>query len=398
MLLEAVPTIWGKSQTSELCKLYLELCKHTKVPGARAQALRNLAQLLDDHIYQDKLQDLPAPEEFEPFQRIILDSINQVLANAVILASGPIMAIQALPHNGQLSFFMFEQRLRAWGKTVADALHESNTFDMRMAAAMAIRSFAAAVRSAAANDAAYLPFLLALYNTLVDDDDEIRDVGAAATALVTSSDPHARSSQPLVAVDAADALLSWLRERFGHTHEFRAYVACRLVGDPLIALDIGVQDLTAWASPNQQLARALEVDESLFAVEEQNLFIDQVRETERWADVFRALPRDYDQTEGDDGVAGKVLIMDSSLDALKAWVERALEALAAQFGQDDGPLGWASRADAFALCHRVIICGKIMAELLGEEDTVIASSLARLKDIGKASRLHGLLLSALDRV
>lgn len=398
MLLEAIPTIWGKSQSSELCKLYLELCEHTKVPEARAQALTNLASLLDDYISQGKLQDLPSPEELESIQQSVLDSINPALAHAVLLASGSVMAILTLPHNGQLSFFMFEQRLRAWGKAVADALHDSNTFDIRMAAAMAIRSFAAAVRSTAGNDAAYLPFLLALYNTLIDDDDEIRDVGAAATALITSSDPHVLSPQPLVAVDAADALLSWLRERFGHTNEFRAYVACRLVGDPIVTLDIGVQDLTAWASPKQQFAEALAVDESLFAVEEQNLFIDEVRETQRWAGVFTALPRDYDQTEGDEGVAGKVLIMDSSLDALKGWVEKALEVLAVQVGQDDGPLGWASMADAFALCHRVLVCGQVMAELLGEEGTVIASSLARVKDIGQKSRLHGLLLSSLDRV
>lgn len=393
MLLEAVPTIWGKSQAYELCKLYLDLCKHTKVPEARAQALTNLAELLDDHISQGKLQDVPSPEELETFQQSLLDSINPTLANAVLLASGPVMAIQTLPHNGQLSFFMFEQRLRAWGKTVADALHDSNTFDMRMAAASAIRSFAAAVRSAAGGDAAYLPVLLALYNTLIDDDDEIRDVGAVATALVTSSDPR---PQPLVAVDAADALLTWLRERFGHTNEFRAYVACRLVGDPLIALDIGVQDLNAWTAPEKLFAEALEVDESLFAVEEQNLFIDEVRETQRWADVFNALPRDYDQTEGDGGVAGKVLIMDSSLDALKRWVEKALDALVAQIGHDDGPLGWASNADAFALCHRVLVCGTVMAELLGEEGAGISDALARVKDNGQASRLHGLLFSTLD--
>ncbi|KAK7711354.1 hypothetical protein SLS64_005377 [Diaporthe eres] len=398
MLLEAIPMIWGKSQTPELSKLYLEICEHTKVPEARAQGLTNLTGLLDDHIFQGKMKDLPAPEEFESFQRSTLDSINPALANAVLLASGPVVAIQIIPHIGQLSFFMFEQRLRAWGKAIADALDDSNTFDMRMAAAMAIRSFAAAVRSAAGNDAAYLPFLLALYNTLVDDDDEIRDVGASATAFITSPDPHVLSPQPLVAVDAADTLLSWLQERFGHTNEFRAYVACRLVGDPIIALDIGVQDLTAWASPEQQFAEALEVDESLFAVEEQNLFIDEVRETQRWADVFTGLPRDYDQTEGDDGVAGKVLIMDSSLDALKGWVEKALEVLAVQVGQDDGPLGWASMADAFALCHRVLVCGQVMADLLGEEGSVIASSLARIKDIGQRSRLHGLLLSSLDRV
>ncbi|KAJ0118339.1 hypothetical protein J7T55_009122 [Diaporthe amygdali] len=397
MLLEVIPTIWGKARVTELCTLYLDTCKHTKEPEARAIALTNLAVLFDDHITQGKLQELPKPEELESFQQSILDTINPALANAVLLASGSVMGIQTLPHNGQLSFFMFEQRLRAWGKAVADALHDSNTFDMRMAAAKSIKSFAAAVRSAAGSDAAYLPFLLALYNTLVDDDDEIRDVGALATALVTSPGSRAQP-QPLVAVDAADALLSWIQRHFGQTNEFKAYVACRLVGDPLIALDIGVQDLSAWTSPEQLFAQALEVDESLFAVEEQNLFIDEVRETERWAEVFRALPRDFDEIEGSDGAARKMLIMDSSLTALKGWVEKALEALAVQAGQDDGPLGWASTADAFALCHRVLVCGKVMVELLGEESGAIDSSMAKVKDIGQTSRLHGLLLSTLDQV
>lgn len=396
MLVEAVPMIWGKSEVAELCTLYLDICKHTKQPEARALALTNLTSLLDGHISQGNLHDLPGPEEFEPFQQSILGSINPTLANAVLAASGPVMAIQTLPHNGQMSFFMLEQRLRAWGKAVADAVHDSNTFDMRMAAAKAIKSFASAVRSAAGSDAAYLPFLLATYNTLIDDDDEIRDVGALAAAFLTSPDARAHP-QPLVAVDAADALISWIQRHFGHTNEFRAYVACRLVGDPLIALDIGVQDLSAWASPGQLFARALEVDESLFAVEEQNLFIDEVRETQRWAGVFRSVPRDFDEVDGDGGAARKVLVMDSSLTALKGWVEEALEALAVQAGLDDGPLGWASGADAFALCHRVIVCGKVMADLLGEEGASITSSLARVKDVGQASRLHGLLLLALDQ-
>ncbi|KAI3394073.1 hypothetical protein diail_3249 [Diaporthe ilicicola] len=395
MLLEAVPTIWGKAEVAELCALYLEVCKYTNQPEARVLALANLTSLLDDHISQGNLQDLPGPEKFESFQQSMMDSINPALANAVLLASGPVMAIQTLPHCGQMSFFMFEQRLRAWGKTVADALHDSNTFDMRMAAAKAIKSFAFAVRSAAGSDAAYLPFLLAAYDALVDDDDEIRDVGALAAALLTSPEAH---PQPLVAVDAAESMLSWMQRHFGHTNEFKAYVACRLVGDPLVTLDIGVQDLSAWASPEQLFAQALEVDESLFAVEEQNLFIDEVRETQRWAGVFRGLPHDFDEMEEDDGgAARKVLVKDNSLTSLKGWVERALECLAVQAGMDDGPLGWASRPDAFALCHRVLVCGKVMAELLGEEGVSIRSALTRVKEIGQASRLHGLLLLTMDQ-
>lgn len=396
-LLEAIPAMWGEEQVPELCLLYLEVCKFSKVPEARAAALTNLAELMDEYITKGQINDLPSPEDMDPFQLFLHDTINPTLANAIILASGPIVAAQALKHNGQMSFFLFEQKLRSWGKAMADALRDSNTFDMRMAAARSLLSFAAALRAGGAGaDAAYLPFLLALYGALTDDDDEVRDVAAAAAAFVTSGGAQGRP-QPLVAVDTADALLAWARGRFGRTNEFRAYASCRLVGDPLVAVDIGVQDLSAWAGPEEQFAGALTVDEALFAVEEQNLFIDEVRETNRWAGIFRGMEWDFDEVEGPDGAVKKTLIMDSSLTALKGWAENALEVLVAQVAQDDGPLGWASRADAFALCHRVLVCGKVVAELLGEEDqgATIVGLLSKVGEVGRGSRLHGLLLSTL---
>lgn len=424
-LLEAVPAIWGDERAPELCLLYLDVCKLSKVPEARAAALTNLAVLMDEYITKGQIKELQSPEAMDPFQLFLQDSINPTLANAIILASGPIMAAQALQHNGQMSFFLFEQKLRSWGKAMADALHDSNTFDMRMAAARSLKSFATALRAAAGTDAAYLPFLLALYNTLTDDDDEIRDVGATAAAFVTATaataaadgsdegqhNHHHHHPQPLVAVDAADVLLAWTQERLGRTNEFRAYAACRLVGDPLVAIDIGVQDLSAWAPPGQQFAGALAVDESLFAVEEQNLFIDEVRETDRWAGVFRAIEWDLDgpveeaEAEAEEKQGGSappvgrtLVVMDSTLTALKGWVEEALGSLAEQVGEDDGPLGWASRADAFALCYRVLVCGKVLAGLLGEEGegATIAGLLSRVGDVGRGSRLHGLLLSTLE--
>ncbi|KAK7742126.1 hypothetical protein SLS53_004712 [Cytospora paraplurivora] len=400
-LLEALPSIWGDKQASELCLLYLEVCKHSTVPEARAAALTNLATLMDEHITAGKIDDLPSPEDTDPLFQLFLrgSTINPALANAAVLASGPIMAAQALRHTSQPSFLLIEQKLRSWGRAVAGALRDGNTFDTRMAAAASLRSFAAAVGGGAAGaDAAYLPCLLALYGALLDDDDEVRDVGASAVALVTAP-PGCAAPQPLVAVDAADALLSWARRRFGRTNEFRAYTACRVVGDPLVAVDIGVQDLSAWPRPREQFAAALAVDESLFAVEEQNLFIDEVRETERWAGVFRATEWDYDEVFGEDGsVIGRTLFMDSSLEALKGWVEEALGVLVGLVGEDDGPLGWASRADAFALCHRVLVCGRVLSEVLGEEGegATIAGLLARVGELGRASRLHGLLLSTLD--
>lgn len=395
-LLEATPAIWGNAQISDLCGLYLEICQYTNVPEARAVALTNLAELMGACIAENRMQDLPSPQSLDSLDQSLADSISPTLANAILVASGPILAIHALKHNGQMSFFTFEQRLRAWGKATADALHDSNTFDMRISAAQSLKSFATALRSAVGSDAAYIPFLLAVYTTLVDDDEEIREVGAVASASIMAEEADA-NPRPLVPVDAADALLGWTQRRFGHTNEFRAYVACRLVGDPLITIDIGVQDLAAWADPEEQFAEALEVDESLFAVEEQNLFIDEVRETERWAVLFGQLQRDFDEIEEEEGGSvRKVLVMDTSLSALKAWTEVALEVLADQVVKDDGPLGWASNPGAFALCHRVLVCGRVLSGVLGSEGQTIVSLLERIREAGQSSRLHGLLLSALN--
>lgn len=400
-LLEATPAIWGRNQVSQLCVLYLDVCQHTKNPEARAAALTNLAELMEISITSGQAHTLPSPDALDEFQHSLHDSISPALADALLLASGPVTALHTLRHHGQPSFFLFEQRLRSWGAALADALRADNALDTRLAAARSLRSLAAAVRSRAGADAAYLPLLLALYGALVDDDEDVREVAAAAAALVMSDDNNDRNSEsdiaqpqprPLVAVDAADALLSWLRARLGHTNELRAYAACRLAGSPVVAVDLGAQDLAAWTPPGAQLAAALRVDESLFAVEEQNLFVDEVREAERWAALLRGLEWEHDEVEG----GGRVLVVDGALAALTAWTEGALEGVAGLVrGADDGPLGWASGADAFALCRRVLVCGRVLAGLLGGQGGNVARLLGEIREAGRASRLHGLLLSAL---
>lgn len=418
-LLEVMPRIWIDDQIAQLCELYLDICRENVAPEAKAVALTSFADLMDSCLSKGEVLSLPSATSdtlANTFQHMQNDTINPALANAVLLASGPLVSTLALQYHRESAFWLFDHRLRAWGKMIADALHDSNTFDMRMAAARALLSFANAIRLLRAegaparqsyipgleepsfgSDASFLPFLLALYQTLIDDDEEVREMGAITAAQVMTS--GSAPAQPLVPVDAADALLSWLSTNFGQTNEFKAYVACRLVGDPLITIDIGVQELQSWSSPDTQFAEALQVDESLFAVEEQNLFIDEVRETDRWAAVFRDLPWDFDELEVD-GKMQRVLIMDSSLSELRKWTEGALRILAEQTAKhDDGPLGWASNPAAFALCHRVLVCGKVLSALVGgagggESDLV--PLLGRIKEAGGQSRLHGLLMSTLS--
>lgn len=391
-----MPSICGRYQVSELCTLYLEACQHTKNPEAQASALTNLAELMETSLADNQADALPKPETLDTFQHSLQGAINPALSNAILLASGPIMALHALRHHGQPAFFLFEQRLRSWGAALADALSTDNAFDTRHAAARALRSLSIAVRSRAAEDAAYLPLLLALYTALVDDDEDVREVAAGAAAAVLS--PHSeitsKPPRPLVAVDAADALLSWLLDGpLSRTNEFRTYVACRLAGSDVVAVDLGAQDIAAWISPAKQLAAALRVDESLFVVEEQNLFIDEVREAERWSGVLARLEWDYDELEG----GKRVLFVEGALADLKVWTERALEGVVEVVRRgDDGPLGWASSADAFAFCYRVLACGKALGGLLGEQGGDIVRLLGEIREAGLSSRLHGLLLAVME--
>lgn len=404
-LLEAMPGKWSSDQASELCELYLQVAQHTTVPDIRAAALNNLAEIMDNSIAQGNLHHLPTTKALDALQHSFANGISPTLANALLLTSGPIMAIHTLEHHARFSLFLFEQRLRSWGATLADALQDTNTFDMRMAAACAIKSFAIALRAHIGSDSAYIPVLLALYTALIDDDEEVRDVGAAACSFIladkttTTNNENNPAPQALVAVDAADALLAWLQHHYGETNEIRAYVACRLVGDPLVTIDIGIQDLSAWPAPETQFTQALQVDESLFAIEEQNLFIDEVRETDRWAHVFKNLPWNHDVSVEEDGTSRKVLDMDdAALGAAYRWAERALSVLVRQVHSsgDDGPLGWASNPAAFALCYRVLVCARTLSDMLGPDDKVLAALLRQIREVGPEGRLHGLLLSTLD--
>jgi hypothetical protein len=213
--------------------------------------------------------------------------------------------------------------------------------------------------------------VLALYDTMNDDDDEVREVGAqAARSLI---------GQNLVPIEAANQLLDWARGQYGDKGSFKSLVACRMVGhqaDPTLAQG----EMLTWASASSLLESAMEFDNSLFAVEKANLFIDEVREATRWRRVFESL--EYEPEE-------------AWFKALRSWTADGLRTIVKAAGTDDGPLGWSSSADVYALCARIIDCGQAlkasghcpeMGELLGQ--LVVAG--ARL-------RLHGLLFELAQR-
>lgn len=206
----------------------------------------------------------------------------------------------------------------------------SQTFDTRFAAVGSLRAFFAVAGPSCTSEEC-LPALLALYDALNDDDDEVRDVGSTAVNSIVGA--------ALVPLEAANRLLRWLALHFGNSPGFRAEVASRMVGHH------GTKALgtNAWEPAEDGLAKALEFDDSLFAVEEQNLFVDEVRETGRWVGAFESL-------EWDGG--------DETLARLGRWIQGGIIQLGRLAEREDGPLGWASNPQVFAICT-LVVCGSV---------------------------------------
>lgn len=234
-----------------------------------------------------------------------------------------------------------------------------------MAAALALRSFSRHAHIAEGHGS-QLPWLLALYDALNDDDDEVREVTAMATKPILG--------KSLVSMEASSKLLDWLADRFGASTEFRNHVACRLVGRSPIASTLNEAVFAQWTPAAEQLASAMRFDDALFVVEEQNLYIDEVREAQRWRAVWAKMP----------GAAGAAADA-----ALAHWTRSGLQALTERAATDDGVLGWASKPDVFAIGARVAAC----ASALAAADPDVRAEFQRFREAGKQTRTHGLWLS-----
>ncbi|KAK3322123.1 putative death-receptor fusion protein-domain-containing protein [Apodospora peruviana] len=395
-MLETAPKVWEAVQrkamedlqkedgiTPELCALYIEVCDRaaTAAPEVRAQALLNFGSLIDGILLNHKAaaarsSPLPSTEQLDRLWSSLQrkgELFNPTLACAIIKTSGSLMAATVCAGT---SIPNLEQRLRSWGLMIADSLAVDNSFDTRYAAAMALRSFFLGVArhattTAAWNKPRYLPVLSALYESLVDDDDEIREVAASAAGGVIG--------RHMVAPAAADHLVSWLCRNFACHKEFDF----RLVASRMTGAGVG------FTPAEKLLQTAMDFDDSLFAAEEQNLFIDEVRETWRWREnAF------FSSSSSSSAV--------TAAPYLKRWTEDGLEYLVELLladeneGGRDGPLGWTSDQHVFAVCARVVLCA---VAILKTEDITTARGAKRTRELlerfvaaGEKARLHGSLL------
>jgi len=355
-MLELIPDAWSTQKSSKqicysLCHLYVEICKLIRDPTARILALTNLKELMDDVLARGKSMAglLPSSKSLiELWEDIQVEDISPGLSHATLAVSGSIMAaFLARREPGS------EHMLRAWGDMLADALDVDNvstsqpcssatgpitkyaqTFDTRFVAAEALKSFCSATGDLV-QEPEHLPLLMALYDALNDDDDEVREVAAVATVKVLR--------QALAPLEAADRLLDYLAAHFGSLPEFQNVVVCRLAGVS--------PRLEQWPDVRLAVEQAINFDDSLFAQEEQNLFIDEVRELRRFQRVARGLS----WGPGDE-----------CLRRLARWTTAGLKMIGESTYRDDGPLGLATDQHYFALCARLVISGVVLSRITEE--------------------------------
>ncbi|KAM7191443.1 thyroid adenoma-associated protein [Rhypophila sp. PSN 637] len=420
-MLEVMPKAWDKVQrtrmeavnlvddiTPQLVGLYAEVVHRHAAPEVRAQALLNLGSLVDKILlvtHRRLQENLPSAEELDRLWTSLLrkgEIINPMLACAIIKASGSLMAA-AVRLTGEGDDDKLEKRLRNWGVLIADSLDVENTFDTRFAAAEALKSFFLGSSSSQqrgtdalkywASSPKYLPIFSALYDSLIDDDDEVREVASSAASALTG--------RYMVAPEAAGNLVTFLNDKFSHhddnnnnkaqqEEEFARYVLCRVVGQPghllsLTPLSKTAKKIEKLTPAKSILQKALDFDDALFAAEEQNLFIDEVRETMRWRD--RAFSSALATTTASE----------ASRNGLVEWTQQGLEyilSLAAE-KEEDGPLGWTSDQHVFAVCARVILCAGAIVSSFGDTDSgrrEVGELLEKFMVVGERMRVHGSLL------
>ncbi|KAI0402725.1 putative death-receptor fusion protein-domain-containing protein [Xylaria palmicola] len=400
-----------------LVTTYINVCFATEAPEPRTAALEGLASLIDIILSSASedgtLHAAPTEENMiDLWLNLHQKPLNASLSDAIIRVSGPLIAVSLVRAQGQVDGSL-ARRLGSWGTMMSDAGTADRTFDTRIAAVEAINSVSSTVAWLPTNSSddnmsqvpsAHLPWLLALYDALTDDDVEVREAAAEAASSILGFS--------LVPVEAGPRLLGWLAAHFGHEPDFLAHVAGRMVGHNFGAAPFVITEGASagavgsdWASAEAQLAEAMRFDDSLFVIEENNQYIDEVREARRWADVFLS-----SNSPGAHEVASQALA-EWALAGLRTLCEIAQSETAAAAG-GDGPLGWTSKPQVFAICTRVLICASTLAKMTGaysrvhhrEEEasngaerqvhTELAAELSRFQKLGRGdqARAHGLLL------
>jgi len=214
-------------------------------------------------------------------------------------------------------------------------------------------------------------YLLAVYQVLKDDDDDVRDIGAEIVSKVLSK--RSTAFFQMVPAAACELVRSCLVEEHGNSEILTRNAISHLTGT--------LPSLPP-KCPKQLMQEAALEQNELFYRERQNLYVDEVSEAEAWSGVLQR-------------VAVSSIPGESSA-YLTEWTMEGLDTLIdASKKQYDGALGWTSKAEVFALGMRIIHASNVVLNLERrplQPRSAVRERLEELRDIGQGKALHFLWL------
>jgi hypothetical protein len=240
----------------------------------------------------------------------------------------------------------------------------SQPYELRLAVASGLCSFYGNLSTTGnMNWEPLIPSLLALYNSLNDDDEEIRIIAANAVSSILKIS--------LAPPAASEKFVNWLNIRCNSSPRFIWNILYRITGSTSTARYKNPQEDRLMPFQTE-FALALKEDDSLFAQEEQNLFIDDVREVSLWGKLLQEvpcraflLPREWSVPNNSNLLEWDEIPKASSMiTEFAVWVADAINVLHSTM-RKDRPLGWASKPLAFKAAFRVLHCANV---ILGYHD------------------------------
>ena len=259
--------------------------------------------------------------------------------------------------------------------------------------------------------------LTILYDTLVDDDEDVRDHGAKVVSSLLSSSAsksaYTCTRATLSPCSAKSRLSQYLSSTYSRSATLILEAVCRLIGTAEIidagprtellhivkrGVPVEINAANLRLTPvSVLLERAMQEQNVVFEEEKPNLYLDPVTEAETWAKIILNI-----KTEA---------WLPGLPATLRVWTESGLLCLLHALDEYvEGPLGLTSRADVHALFMQVVLMTRVLilsfSDCLAgrqgiEEEFQICNMTTSLKHLwkrGQEKDMHPLILDRIQRV
>ncbi|KAF2477596.1 HEAT repeat protein-like protein [Lindgomyces ingoldianus] len=288
-------------------------------------------------------------------------------------------AFHAFPEQRRTLLPRFGRYVRLLRRTIEDTV----PFDSRHAAVLSINGLHhiwTAQPENKSTSSIILCFTIILYDLLNDDDDEIRDTAAvvAAKLLRGQGHGHLRNLKDAVPIATSQRLTRFLCQSFTNSQDLCREALRRLTGAP--------SSMALFTRPFRDLlAEKREEDTALFVQEKQNLFKDDSIDAVIWSRVLKSL--------------SLAAIPEAVVFGLKDWVLDGVSALTDMARNEvDGPLGWTTKPDVFALGMRLICAAEVTLYWPGGEKWRVRKALRKFADVGEMNGLNSFWVERIERV